>query len=57
MDNEKEVLIQLGEQKINVGRKLIERLNVSKNIPGISRIQRKIKTEILSLQNVMEFSE
>lgn len=54
MDKEKEMLIELGEQKIKIGTELIERLNAFTNVPGISRIQKKIKTEISSLQNVMK---
>lgn len=53
MDNEKEVLVQLGEQKIRIGKELIEKLNVFQHIPGVPKIQRKINTEILSLQKVM----
>lgn len=53
MDNEKEVLVQLGEQKIRIGKELIERINVFQHIPGIPKIQRKINTEISSLQKVM----
>lgn len=52
MDVKRKELKKLGEDKIKLGKELIERLNVFKEIPGIIRIQRKISTEVSSLQNV-----
>lgn len=46
--------IELGEQKVQIGLELIRRLHAFKHIPGILKIQRKINTEILSLQKVMK---
>lgn len=46
--------IELGEQKVQIGLELIRRLHAFKHIPGILKIQRKINTEILSLQKVIK---
>lgn len=48
----KNELVRLGEEKIQVGRELIKRLNAFINVTGINRIQRKISNEISSLQAV-----
>lgn len=46
-------LKKLGEEKVEIGKDLIERLSLFKNISGINKIRKKISTEIGSLQNVM----
>lgn len=43
---------KLGEDKIDTGKKLIERLNLFTHIQGVGKVQKKISAEILTLQNV-----
>lgn len=51
LDNE--TLILLAEEKIFLGKELIESLEGFKNIPGVQKIQRKINQEIKFLQKVI----
>lgn len=43
---------KLGEEKIETGKNLIERLNLLTHVQGVGKIQKKISAEITTLQNV-----
>lgn len=42
----------LGEEKIATGKELLAKLDTFKRIDGVAKIQRKISSEIASLQKV-----
>lgn len=44
----------LGEEKIATGKELLAKLDTFKRIDGVAKIQRKISSEISSLQKVVE---
>lgn len=44
----------LGEEKIATGKELLAKLDTFKRIDGVAKIQRKISSEISSLQKVNE---
>lgn len=46
---------KLGEEKIETGKNLIERLNLLSHVQGVGKIQKKISAEITTLQNVRKF--
>lgn len=43
---------KLGQDKIDTGKNLIERLNFLTHIQGVGKVQKKISAEISTLQNV-----
>lgn len=45
-----------GQEKIKIGKELIQHLNLLRNIPGVTKIQKKISAEIASLQNVSMYN-
>ncbi|XP_055305654.1 UPF0415 protein C7orf25 homolog isoform X2 [Sitodiplosis mosellana] len=44
---------KLGEEKIDTGKKLIERLNLLTHIQGVGKVQKKISAEISTLKNAI----
>lgn len=49
-------LYELGAEKIANGKKLMEQLHEMKHIDGVAKIQRKISSEIASLEKVIDSS-
>lgn len=41
-----------GQEKIKIGKELIQHLNLLSHIQGVTKIQKKVSAEISSLQNV-----
>lgn len=43
---------KLGEEKIKIGKDLIQKLNNSKHIQGVGKVKKKLSAEVSTLQNV-----